>query len=445
MSTPADQTAQRTRDAERAVLGAVLVTPDAFDAAAEHISDGDFALPEHAALWRVFAALRAAGRPIDTALVADALPREPNAPAASYAFSLIDGVPKASNAGYYAEKVREYAVTRGLRRIAQTLVDKADAADDGPDALLDLAERECFRLRDRSTRVDVLTGARRATDAYAQIQALAEGKGAMGTPTGLLDLDRQTRGLQPGDLVVLAARPSMGKSALMLTMAAAAGATGLPALVFSLEMSAAQLNLREVSMRARVDSWRLQSGKLHQADYSRINTAIEEMQAGGVHVIDSPSATVGQIRAVSRRAKSAHGLSLIAIDYLQLISPERVKGQRTADTRTLEIGEMTRALKGLARDVDTPVLLLSQLSRGVETRTDKRPMLSDLRDSGSIEQDADVVLFIYRPWVYDKREVESEAEIIVAKQRNGPTGPVRALFIKEHTRFVDAARMEGVA
>jgi replicative DNA helicase len=449
--TPADLTHDRTVAMERAVLGGVLISPEMLDDAAEHLSEGDWAREAHAVLWRHMRALQAAGKPVEFGLLVDALGRSgelEKAGGALYLSELTNGVPKASNVGYYAEQVREYAVRRDLEAAGHEIAKLPESeAAENVDALLEAAERKLFRLRDRSARAEILTSERRGADALARIEALAEGRGPRGAPTGLVDLDRQTRGLQPGDLVVLAARPSMGKSALMLGMAAAAGATGSPALVVSLEMSKDELNLREVSMRARVDGWRLSAGALHQADYAKVMHAVGEMQTGGVHVLDCPSATVGQIRAICRRAKAARGLSLIAIDYLQLISPDRVKGQRTSDTRTLEVGEMTRSLKVLARDLNVPVLLLSQLSRAVESRTDKRPMLSDLRDSGAIEQDADVVLFVYRPWVYDKRENEREAEIIVAKQRNGPTGPVRAVFFKEHTRFADYSPLDeqGVA
>lgn len=444
--TKLDQQLERTREVERAVLAGVMVDPDLLADAEEHVTERDFFSSVHRTIFSAYRRLSSKQHPIDPLTVLHALTPEEAAEVggAMGLDQLTGGTPRGMNVGYYAQEVRQWSVLRSVHRMATHLVAQAESADGDeiPDVLA-TAERAIFEVRDRATQLAVLTPRQRSADSFRQIEAIHEAAGALrGVSTGLRDLDSDLRGLHAGNLILLGARPSQGKSAMALTIAInAASTSGLPSLFFSLEMSADELNLREVTMRAQVDSWRLTHGRINELEQRKLGAAIEEMQDGGVHLVDAPSLTVGQIRAICRRAKAAHGLSVVVIDYVQLITPELIKG-RSIDNRTIELGAISRQLKTLARELATPVLLLSQLSREVERRTDKRPQLSDLRESGSLEQDSDVVLLLYRPNAYDdlratQKYADNYAECIVAKQRNGPIGPVKLTFLKTYTKFVD--------
>lgn len=439
-----DRLLDRTIDVERAVIAGILVDPDLLTAAQEHVTGSDFFRVAFRIVFETCEALARTGKPIDALTVLQAMsPKDTDEVGGAAALArMLDGVPPAMNVGYYARLVRDYSIRRALEWTARHILSQADTPEEDASVILEGAERAIFALRDRTIRADVLTPRKRATDTFQQLETITAARGALrGVPTGLRDLDADLRGLHAGNLIVVGARPSMGKSAIALTCAInGSEATQRPALFFSLEMSAEELNLREVTMRARVDSWRLTHGRVSEAEQQRLAAAIGDMQEGGVHIVDAPILTVSQISAISRRAKAAHGLSLIVVDYAQLITPDVRKGR--TENRTLELGEMSRALKGLARDIDVPVVLLSQLSRVVEARADKRPQLSDLRESGSLEQDADVVLLLYRPNAYEDIRKRGEfadhfCECIIAKHRNGPIGPVKLSFFREHTRFVD--------
>jgi replicative DNA helicase len=361
---------------------------------------------------------------------------------ALYTSDLTDGVPLSTNVAHYARQVREHATMRKLQQVGGQILRDAQSFDIESEAALENAEKLVYGVRDRLAVADVLTPAVRSAQAYAQIEALMSQRGVRGVPTGLRELDASLRGLHPGNLVVIGARPSMGKSALALTFAVnASAASSRPALFMSLEMSSDELNMREIAMRSKVDGWKVWHGCASTLEQQSLSAAAAAIGDGLVHVVDTPGLTVGRIRALARRAKAQHGLSVVVVDYLQLIASDRERGRREAN-RTEEVGEQSRALKLLARELEVPVVLLSQLSRALESRTEKRPMLSDLRESGAIEQDADVVLFLYRDHVYNRSAPEDEAEILIGKQRNGPTGTVKASFRRSCTLFEDAV---GVA
>jgi replicative DNA helicase len=317
----------------------------------------------------------------------------------------------------------------------------AYAAEQDASDILETAERTFFKIREHDTRTVVISDEERGRSTRPAIEKIIESEGGMlGMPTGLRDLDADTRGLQKGDLIIIAARPSMGKTSLLQHLAIHAGRKD-PVLLFSLEMSEAQLNLREVFTRASVNGWRVMHGRSTPWEQQRLAWAIEELRQGNVHVVDNTSITLGQIRAIARRFKSQHGLSLVGLDYIQMMQPEATRG-RERENRTLELGVLSRGFKAIARELNVPMVVLSQLSRGPESRPDKRPQLSDLRESGALEQDADVVMLCFRPNAYpDIRQKNTYQdhyyEINLAKQRNGPTGILKVAFYRETTRFAD--------
>lgn len=437
MSLPAHAN-DTAAEAEAALLGALLVDASGFDEAQDLLAPPDFFKRAHQCIFDAMLQLSSVGAEIDPITVQHTLaPKDLAEVGKGYLFALTDGVPRGSNVGHYARIVREYAIRRELDAYGQQVSAAAQAGDQSAEDLLIASEGVIDRLRGRAVRVEIQTPQVRANLAFAQLEAISEGRGLRGVTTGLAALDGDLRGLHPGNLVIVAARPSQGKSCLGLTMAmAAAESTKLPALFFSLEMSAEELNLRELTMRAQVDGWRLTHGKLRDSEYPRVAQAIEGLRSGNVHLIDSPALTVGKIRVLARRARASVGLSLVVVDYLQLLDDERHGG----DSRTEAVGDISRSLKILARELNVPIVALSQLNRKPEERPDRRPRLADLRESGSLEQDADVVLLLYRPSVYfpGKPECPDElAEIIIAKQRNGPTGTVEVDFIAEQTRFTN--------
>lgn len=451
--TKRDQIASRTLDAERAVLGGILMNPEFLADAQEHVTPADFFRVPHRLVFDACLRLAKTSKPIDLLTVAQALtPGELEEVGGPIAISdFVKGVPTSQNVGYYAQLVKDYATIRGLERAARQILIDAEASDGDAGEVLSNAERAIFTLRDRTTRAEIQTPRRRASDTFRQIEAITAAGGALrGVPTGLTDLDVDLRGLHPGNLITVAGRTSMGKTAFVLTVCVnAARATGMAALLFSLEMSAEEVNLREVTMRAMVNSWQLTHGRVSEQDHLALADGIEAMTDGGVHVVDAPALTVSQIHAMARRAKASHGLSLIAIDYLQLIRAEERRG-RSSENRTIELGEMTRSLKGMARELNVPLLLLSQLSRAPDLRADKRPQLSDLRESGSIEQDSDVVLLLFRPNYYDdirrsEKYPDHYVECHIAKQRNGPTGPVKLALRREFTKFEDYTEDQSAA
>lgn len=424
-------------EAEKVLLGGLLVNAEHFDEAAELLSAADFFRASHGLIFEAMVKISSEGGAIDPFTVRHALtPRELTEVTEIYLFDLVSGMPRSGNTGAYAQLVRDYAIRRELEAHGHRVVSQTQSGEQSAEALLMEAEQTIDRLRGRAVRVEVQDSASRANDAFAQLELIANGKGLQGVSTGLRALDADLRGLHPGNLILLGARPSQGKSCLGMTMAmAAAASTNIPSLFISLEMSSQELNLRELTMRSQVDGWRLSHGKLRDVEYPRVVQALEDLRVGNVRLVENPSLTVGKIRVLARRARATSGVSLIVVDYLQLLDDGR---SNQGDSRVLALGDISRGLKILARELNVPIVALSQLNRKADDRPDRAPRMSDLRESGSLEQDADVVLLLHRPWVSFPADYPPElAHIIIAKQRNGPTGIVEVDFIAEQTRFAD--------
>jgi replicative DNA helicase len=430
-------------EAEKSVLGAILIHNEAFNHAAELIDARDFFRDAHRRIFEKMVALSERGHAIDFVTLREELSRsgeldEVGGPA--YVSALADGVPRSANVEYYARIVKEKSTLRSLIHSANKILTEAYEAEQEPDVLLDEAERSIFAIAEDRMRAGFTPLRDLVQGSFATIEKLQQSKGAItGVPTGFHDLDEMTTGLQPGDLVVVAARPSMGKTSLVLNMAQHVGtSTDMTVGFFSLEMSKEQLFMRMLTSEARIDAHRFRTGHLSEKDYGKLSHALGTLAEARVFIDDSASIGVLEMRAKARRLKAEHGLHLVIIDYLQLM-----QGRGRFESRQQEVSAISRSLKGLAKELSVPIIALSQLSRAPEGRTEHRPQLSDLRESGAIEQDADLVMFIYRPEVYEKEETKPEdqgiAEIIVGKQRNGPIGTVRLSFLNQYTRFENYA------
>jgi replicative DNA helicase len=438
----AERTLPHNLEAERSVLGAILVHNDAFNTAAQVIDGRDFYRDAHRRIFDRMVTLNERGEAIDFITLKEELSRggeidDVGGPA--YIASLVDGVPRATNVEYYARIVKEKATLRNLIYAANKILTSAYEADQEPELILDEAESSIFAVADDRLKAGFVPMRDLVKESFPKIEQLFEHKRLVtGVPTGFVDLDEMTRGLQPGDLVIIAARPSMGKTSLVLNIAQhVAVQPGLTVGFFSLEMSKESLFIRLLTSEAQTDSHRLMSGAIGQKDYGRISHALETLSAMRLFIDDTANVGVLEMRAKSRRLQAEHGLSLIVLDYIQLMS---ARGRY--ENRTLELASISRSLKGLAKELNIPIVVLSQLSRAPEARSDHRPQLSDLRESGALEQDADVVVLIYRDDAYNRDPNNPEAgtaELIVAKQRNGPTGIVRLAFLREQTRFASLA------
>ncbi len=445
---PAERTLPHSLDAERSVLGAILVDNNAFNLAAEVIDSRDFFRDAHRRIFDSMVALNERRDAIDFVTLKEELQRQSALDAVggpAYVASLADGVPRATNVEYYARIVKEKATLRGLIYAANGILTSAYEADQDADLILDQAETAVFAVADDRLRSGFVPMHKLVVESYPKFEMLFEQKRLVtGTPTGFIDLDEMTRGFQPGDLIIVAARPSMGKTSLVLNIAQhVANQPDMTAGFFSLEMSKESLFLRMLTAEAQIDSHRLMSGAIGQKDYPRISHALETLSAMKLFIDDTPGIGVLEMRAKSRRLQSEHGLNLLIIDYIQLMT-----GRGRFENRTLELASISRSLKGLAKELNVPIVVLSQLSRAPESRADHRPQLSDLRESGALEQDADVVILIFREDAYNKdpdHENAGIAELILAKQRNGPTGTVKLAFLKEQTRFANLAQGAGRA
>ena len=433
-------------EAESSVLGGLLLDNSAWDRMGDLLVDGDFYRHEHQLIYAAIGALINASKPADVITVFEQLQNQGHAEAAGglgYLNSLAQYVPSASNIRRYAEIVRERSILRKLVKASDEIATAAfNPKGRAVDKILDEAEQKIFNIGEEGSRMkqgfqsmDSLV-----VDLLDRVQEMADNPNDItGVPTGFHDLDKMTSGLQPGDLVVLAARPSMGKTAFAINIAEHVALNeGLPVAVFSMEMGAAQLAVRVVGSIGRVDQGHLRTGKLTDEEWPRLTEAIERLRTVSLHIDETPGLTPSELRANSRRlARQCGKLGLIVVDYLQLMSGS---SGSDGDNRATELGEISRGLKMLAKELQCPVIALSQLNRGVEQRTDKRPMMSDLRESGAIEQDADIIMFIYRDDYYNKDSKDpGVAEIIIGKQRNGPTGTVRLAFLKPLTRFESLA------
>jgi replicative DNA helicase len=429
-------------DAERSLLGAMLLSREAIGPAVETLRAGDFYKPSHQHIFDAIAGSYAAGETADAITVSETLSRADlleSVGGLGYLLELQATTPATSNAARYAAIIEERALLRQLIHVANEIAEAGYSVPDDVTKTIDDAEARIFALADRRVTDTTYPLRDLLASGLDHLEELYDrGESITGVPTGLHDLDEQLSGLQPSSLVIVGARPSMGKSALALGIAAHVSIrVDRPVLYFSLEMGHLELTQRLLASEAKVRSERLRNGKLVDDDWSKIHRTVGRLAEAKLWIDDNPNLTVMEIRAKARRLKARVGdVALIVVDYLQLM-----EGRAGAENRQVEVAEISRGLKILARELETPVVALSQLSRNLESRSDKRPMLSDLRESGSLEQDADVVLFIYRDEVYHPDSADQGlAELHIAKHRNGPTGLVQAAYLSHLTKFEDLAR-----
>jgi replicative DNA helicase len=429
-------------DAEESLLGAMLLSRTAIDVASESVSASDFYKPAHGHVYEAITSLSAQGEPVDPVTVADELARHDLLELVGGPNTLVNlqaVTPATSSAGRYAKIISEHALLRRLIGVAGEIAEMGyDVPDDVPKTV-DRAESLVFEVA-QHRQTDSMSRLHDLLDqTLDSLEALYErGDAITGTPTGFADFDELTAGLQPNALVVVGARPGMGKTSFAMGMAGhAALDAARPVLFFSLEMSRVELSQRLLCSEARIDSTKVRNGRLSEDDWRRISHAIGRLSEAPLWIDDNPNVTVMEIRSKARRLQSQVGpLGMIVVDYIQLMT-----GRSNAESRQVEVAEISRSLKILARELQVPVVALAQLNRGLEQRADKRPMLSDLRESGSLEQDADVVVFLYRDEHYNPESPDrGTAEVLVAKHRAGPTGMVRLAFLDHYTKFANMAR-----
>ena len=432
-------------EAEQAVLGAMLLKPDAVTTAAEELSADDFYRETHRLIFEAMMELKERTEPVDLVTLteqlkkADKLTKIGGIPALSL---IANSVPTAANVHYHARIVHEKAQLRSLINAATEIAGAAYESADEVEDIMDSAEKRILAVSSGKRSKDFVPLQDILLDTLEQIDLRYNNKGSItGLPTGFTELDHLTAGLQKSDLILVAARPSMGKTAFTLNIAAHVVLRAKePVAFFSLEMSKEQLVQRLLCSEGRIDSQRLRVGELEEKEWGDLIDTANRLSAAPLYIDDTPGITVMELRSKARRLKAEHGLSLIVIDYLQLMQGRTSK---SGDNRQQEISEISRSLKALARELDVPVIALSQLSRSVESRQIKRPMLSDLRESGSLEQDADIVMFLYREDYYDpETENKNITEVIIAKHRNGPVDTVDLTFLKQFTKFGNLSRMQ---
>jgi replicative DNA helicase len=429
-------------EAEESVLGAMLLSPVAVGTVSEILDASAFYRESHAKIYRAALALWGKGEPVDAITLADELDGRAELEEVggqARVAELAALVPAASNVEHYARIVKEMATLRGLIRAGQEIVRLGQEREGEVTDLVDRAEQIVFELGQQKVTSDFSHIQVLLKESFERITHLYEaGAEITGVPTGYKELDLLTSGFQPGNLVILAARPSMGKSGLGLCMAANLGVRHqTPVALFTLEMSKAEVTQRMMCSEAKVESQRLRTGRLAPDDWPRLTAACDRLMKAPIYVDDAGATTIMELRSKARRLKSREpGLGMIIVDYLQLMASDR-----NVESRVQEVSQISRALKVLARELEVPILAMSQLSRAVEQRHDKRPILSDLRDSGSIEQDADLVMFIYRDEYYLGEESDQQgiAEVILAKHRNGPTGMVKLSWLRRYAKFADLA------
>ncbi|MGH9159895.1 MAG: replicative DNA helicase [Vicinamibacteraceae bacterium] len=434
-----DRALPHNLEAERSVLGAVLLRNEAINQAVELLRPEDFFREAHRRVFERMIYLSERVQAIDAVTLANELDRsgdlqEVGGPA--YLMRLVDGVPRSTNIEYYARIVKEKSILRRLIFASNAILQEAYDAERDPSEILDEAERRIFEIADNRLGTGFVPLRELVHGSFATLEKLQSQKGLLtGVPSGFTDLDEMSAGFQPADLIIVAARPSMGKTSLVLNIAQHVGTkTDMTVGFFSLEMSKEALFTRLLTSEARIDAHRFRTGHLAEKDWAMLAQAVNTLADARVFIDDTAAIGVLEMRAKARRLKAEHGLHLLIVDYIQLM---QARGR--VENRQQELSQISRSLKGLAKELDVPILALSQLSRAPETRSDRRPQLSDLRESGALEQDADLVVFIYREEFYERENTPQEeqgiAEIIVGKQRNGPTGRVKLAFIKELTRF----------
>jgi replicative DNA helicase len=436
-------------EAEQSVLGGLLLNNDAWDRIGDIVGDEDFYRDDHRRIYRHISKLIENNKPADVLTTSESLQLAGELQGVggiAYMQSLSEGTPSAVNIRLYAEIVRERAITRRLARVGEEIADAAYTPN-GREArqLLDEAEKKIFDIAEMGKKQGqgFLSMSGLLSDVMTRLDELSKNPSAVtGVATGFVDLDERTSGMQPGDLVIVAGRPSMGKTAFALNVAEhVALGLGLPVLIFSMEMGGTQIAGRFLSSVSKVDQQRLRTGRLDGRDWDRLNQAMTKLNDAPIQVDESAALNALELRARARRMwRQYGGLGMIIVDYLQLMSASSSAGEN----RATEISEISRSLKALAKELKVPVVALSQLNRSLEQRPNKRPVMSDLRESGAIEQDADVILFIYRDEVYNPESADKgAAEIIIGKQRNGPIGTVKLTFIGQNTRFENYAGTSG--
>lgn len=430
-------------EAEQSVIGSMLMDREAVIAASEIVTGSDFYQHQYGVMFDAMVELFNEGKPVDLVTLQNRLKEKdvpPEVSSLDFVRDIVAIVPTSANVRSYASIVRDKAVLRNLIRATEEIASTCYAGKEPVDEILADTEKRIFNLLQNQGTQEFVPIKQVAINVLEKIeQAYRTQDTVTGIPTGFIDLDYKLSGFQPSDFILIAARPSMGKTAFVLNVVDyVAVRKGLPCMIFSLEMSKEQLVNRMLSMESNVDAQKLRTGSLTDSDWDAVVEGVGVIGNSRLVIDDTPGISVPELRSKCRKMKLEHGLSLVIIDYLQLMSGSKKGG---SDSRQQEISEISRSLKALARELQAPVVALSQLSRACETRTDHRPMLSDLRESGAIEQDADVVMFLYRDDYYNKdTEHPNEAEVIIAKQRNGPIGTVNLIWKPEFTKFVNAAR-----
>ena len=434
-------------EAEMSILGGILIDNDAINRVLEILLPEDFYRESHRKIFQAMMRLSDQREPSDLITMTDILRKQgelEEVGGAAYLATLVDYVPTAANISYYCKIVKEKAVNRKLISVATEIVTRGYDEQADVNELLDVAQKQIYEISENKLRPQYVPVQAVVKDTFKILKSLHDRKELItGTPTGYTDLDTMTAGFQPGDLIIIAARPSMGKTTLALNIAQYASAESkkkIPSAIFSLEMGKEQLVMRFFASIARVDFGKMRTGHFQDSDWPRLTRAAGVLHDSRIFIDDTPAISVLELRSKARRLKSEHDIGLIIVDYLQLM-----RGGTNPESRQQEISEISRSLKALAKELNVPVVALSQLNRELEKRGDKRPMMSDLRESGAIEQDADVIMFVYREAVYceqcRKRDGscteghERNAELIIGKQRNGAIGTVKLAFLGEHTRF----------
>jgi replicative DNA helicase len=444
-------------EAEMSVLGGILIDNDAINRVLEILGVEDFYRESHRKIFQAMMRLSDQREPCDLITMTDMLKKQgelEEVGGASYLLTLVDYVPTAANIAYYCRIVKEKSVNRKLISVATEIVTRGYDEQADINELLDLAQKNIYEISENKLRPQYVPVQAVLKEAFTILKTLHDRKEHVtGVPTGYVDLDQMTAGFQPGDLIIVAARPSMGKTTFALNVAEYASADPhnkkkVPSVIFSLEMGKEQLVMRFLASIAKVDFGRMRTGHFLDSDWPRLTRAAGILHDAKIFIDDTPAISVLELRSKARRLKSEHDIGLIIIDYLQLM-----RGGANSESRQQEISEISRSLKALAKELSVPVIALSQLNRELEKRADKRPMMSDLRESGAIEQDADVIMFVYRESVYceqcRKRDGsctqnhDRNAEIIIGKQRNGAIGTVNLAFFGEHTRFENLSNREG--
>ncbi len=428
--------------AEQSVLGGMLLSKDAIADVIEIIRERDFYRPAHELIYDAVLDLYSRGEPADAVTVSAELTKRGDiarAGGAPYLHTLISSVPTAANAGYYAKIVREHAIMRRLVEAGTKIVQLGYTSEGEVDEMVDKAQAEVYAVTERRTSEDYIQLSTLLPQALDEIDAIAKGIGVEGVRSGFKDLDALTHGFHPGNMIVLAARPAMGKSTLGLDIARHASIhNGLTSVIFSLEMSKSEITMRMLASEARVGLNNIRAGTLSDDEWSRLARRMGEISEAPMFIDDSPNLSMIEIRAKARRLKQRHNLKIIVIDYLQLMS-----SGKKVENRQQEVSDFSRQLKLMAKELNIPVIAISQLNRSPEQRSDKKPMLSDLRESGSIEQDADVVILLHRDDMYDQQNRSGEADLIVAKHRNGPTRTITISAQLHYARFVDMPQSLG--